>query len=55
MQDSKLMDRVRSTGIFRTVTNTPGWVWVVIGGVVLLIVGVVAATAAMHARRPSEE
>lgn len=32
-------------GILSTLGRTPGWVWVVIGGVVLLLVGVMAASA----------
>jgi hypothetical protein len=37
-------------GAVSTLTATPGWVWIVIGGVVLLIVGIVAASAVRHQR-----
>ncbi len=52
MNRGEMMDRVKSGGVFKTLSHTPGWVWIVIGGVVLLIVGVVAASAAHH-RRPA--
>ena len=46
MSDSmkeKVVERGR--GAASAVASTPGWVWIVIGGVVLLVVGIVAATA----------
>lgn len=55
MNRSEMVQRVKSTGIFKTLSNTPGWVWIVIGGVVLLIVGVVAASAAVSHRKAAPE
>lgn len=52
---TRVVEQFKTSGVFKTVTQTPGWVWVVMGGVALLIVGVVAATAAMHHRNPAEE
>lgn len=48
---NKEMSPPHSRGLVATVRATPGWVWVLVGGVVLLIVGVLAAQAAL----PREE
>jgi hypothetical protein len=45
----KVKDKAQST--VRAIANTPGWVWILIGGVVLLIVGMVAARAALPNER----
>lgn len=40
------LSRARSEGgLFSAVRSTPGWVWVVIAGVGLLVVGLIAASA----------
>jgi len=54
---SGVVQRVRNQGLFKTLSHTPGWVWIVIGGVVLLVVGVLAASAAVshHHRKAGEE
>ena len=45
---------VKAAGTLRTIRHTPGWVWIVIGGIVLLIVGLLAARAAIPTQRDFE-
>lgn len=49
---ARAASRVRElrSGAVSTVSQTPGWVWIVIGGVVLLIVGVMAASRVRNHR-----
>ncbi len=54
MNRSEIVERVKSAGVFNTLSSTPGWVWILIGGVVLLIVGVVAASAVVHRQSAPE-
>ena len=46
--------QAKSAGTLRTIRHTPGWVWIVIGGIVLLIVGLLAARAAIPTQKDFE-
>jgi|APSaa5957512622_1039677.scaffolds.fasta_scaffold291104_3 hypothetical protein len=46
--------QVKSPGTLGTIRHTPGWVWIVIGGIVLLIVGLLAARATIPTQKDFE-
>jgi len=55
MGDMKAKVVEQGKGAVSTIAATPGWVWIVIGGVVLLVVGIVAASAAVKQYNHGEQ
>lgn len=54
---ARAASRVRDLreGAMTTVSDTPGWVWVVLGGVTMLIVGLIAAQRVRSGGSGSED
>ncbi len=43
----QLSEPPRQHGVLATLRSVPGWVWVLIGGIILLTIGLLAARAAL--------